>query len=509
MTPQRTAFVALFALLFITAPALAQNTTPDTSDAFWNRFEDEVNRFVKSMTTDFLAQHEQVDSTDHDSAATPMHTGPSSPADSARVDETGTNPPHTDMSFGSENFTSARGSRNERRDDATTFFRRPVVTPLPWMSESINPHDVIFRYNRVEGIFLGLGSGKLYFWDGENVFAPYGSIGYGFSAHRWRGNLGFARQIAIGGTANDQLMEVGIEGYSLADSKDRWRIGTGENTAAAFLIHEDFRYYFGREGFSLHSSYFHRTRESFAEGSITFLADRYQSLAARTDWALFGGDKVFRSNPRIDDGIMRSIIVLGGFSSAAGTRRGPDGWNMNASAEFADNHAFGGEFNFNQYVVDIRRYQPMGEFDNINVRLRAGTSHGILPRQKTFELGGLGSIPAFPFKSAPGDTLGGNRMILFNAEYSVNGDFLGDLSFWPSFIMRHVNFLFLADAGVVRSAGDDARLTDGFGGMHWSEFATDLGLGLANRSGSFRIAVVWRTDRSEPARFVLRLERPF
>ena len=43
-------------------------------------------------------------------------------------------------------------------------------------------------------------------------------------------------------------------------------------------------------------------------------------------------------------------------------------------------------------------------------------------------------------------------MLLMNAEYILNGDFLGDLDFWPSFIMRHINLILVADAGLVRTS---------------------------------------------------------
>ena len=556
MPARHYAFVAVIALCIIPSLSRAQTRNDATADDFWERFEKRLNGFVTSVTTDLLSEQEAVDSTSHDSLRrttggipTITYEGNTSvPAgDTVRADIRVRNGDLTvygriegdvlaergsvivrdrgtitgsvtilDGDISRDDGTTVPGpietirpfSRSERNDYAP-FLRRAVIRPLPWMNETVAVRDAIVKYNRVEGLFIGLASPKRYYWRGDEAFAPYGFVGYGFAEHRWRGTLGIPRQVAIGSPGKNQLLEFGAEAYSLTDSKDQWRIGAGENTAAAFFIHEDFRDYFGREGFSLHSAYYRSGKNLFVEGSLRFLADRYESLSGRTDWSLFGGGKTFRPNPRIDDGIMRSVVVLAGFSTATGSFHGPDGWNVHASAEFADRHTFGGEFTFNQYLADIRRYLPIGEYDNFNVRLRVGTAHGFLPGQKSYDLGGLGSIPAYPFKSAPGDTLGGNRMILLNAEYSVNGDFLGDLDFWPSFIMRHVNFLFLADAGLVRSVSHDASFAGGFGGIHWEEFGTDFGVGLANRSGSFRIGVVWRTDRSEPARFLLRLERPF
>ncbi len=99
-----------------------------------------------------------------------------------------------------------------------------------------------------------------------------------------------------------------------------------------------------------------------------------------------------------------------------------------------------------------------------------------------------GRLPAFGFNEFPGDTLGANRMLLMNAEYILNGDFLGDLDFWPSFIMRHVNLILVADAGLVRTASAETSPFSGFGGIKWNEFRSDLGFGISNRSGSCRWA---------------------
>lgn len=382
-------------------------------------------------------------------------------------------------------------------------------TRVPWQSEQTIPDNLIFRYNRVEGIFLGIGSEKRLHWDGRRNFSAYGSVGYGFSAHHWRGNLGVTRQFALSPQHRNQILEVGLEGYSLTDSKDQWRISRGENTAAAFFIHEDFRDYFAREGGSAFLGYSLKTDPLFAEGRIAFVADRYKSLEGKTDWALFGGSKTFRGNPPVDEGKMRSIQITAGITNATRLRYGPEGWTAYMTAEIADRDGIGGDFTFHQYLADIRRYQPLGMFDNLNIRLRIGSVTGAAPRQKLFELGGLGSIPAFRFKELPSDSLGGNRMILFNAEYVVNGNFLGDLDFWPSWLLRHIDLIFMADAGLVRSVAADEPAFQGFGGIRWKEFRSDLGVALANRSGSFRIGMIWRTDRAETAHFVLRFSRPF
>ncbi len=374
---------------------------------------------------------------------------------------------------------------------------------VPWMSDNANFDNFRFRYNRVEGLFLGLGTEKKFYWDGAKSFTSFGSVGWGIRSHTWRGNLGIARQFPLRTSEGEEMFEIGVEGYSLTDSKDQWLIDVNENTAAALLLHEDFRDYFERNGYSAHIAYYSQNDYFRTELKAAYLHDQYASLKNNTEWAFFGGEKLFRPNPLIDDGKMRSVLASAGISTESKTARGPEGWSIYGSFEYSPK-TMKGDFNYDQYIVDIRRYQPVSSFDNLNIRLRAGTADGNLPLQKAFDLGGLGTLNGFPFK---GET--GNRLVLFNAEYIVSGNILDDLDFWPSWLFDHMNILFFTDAGIVRTADASSRPTEGFDKITWGEFRHDFGAGFSNRSGSVRVGLSWRTDVKAPARFVLRFTRPF
>jgi hypothetical protein len=374
---------------------------------------------------------------------------------------------------------------------------------VPWISENANLDNFIFRYNRVEGLFFGLGTEKKYNWSGTRNLNAYGSVGWGIRSHTWRGNLGIARQFPLRISEGDEMFEIGVEGYSLTDTKDQWLINVHENTAAALLIHEDFRDYFERNGLSAHVAIYAQSDYLKTELKVAYLYDKYASLHNNTEWALFGGDKLFRPNPPINDGNMRSVLASAGISTESKTARGPEGWSIYGTFEYGPK-TLGGKFNFDQYILDIRRFQPISSYDNLNLRVRAGTSDGTLPVQRAYDLGGLGTLNAFPFKSETG-----NRMILVNAEYIMNGSLLDDLDFWPSWIFDHVNLLFFTDAGMIRTSVAGSGPTEGFEKITWGEFRHDFGAGFSNRSGSFRVGIAWRTDVKAPARFIFRFMRPF
>ena len=386
------------------------------------------------------------------------------------------------------------------REPRERFRMKSPTLEADWVNELSTVENFMFRYNRVEGLFLGFGSEKRYYWDGYRDFSSWGSIGYGFKSKGWRYNLGIARQFPVG---EGHLLELAVEGHRLTDTRDHWLIGLGENNAAAFLIHEDYRDYFYRAGWGVSTSYTVQRDGITSQFKVEYLADKYLSMENKTEWSLFGGDKVFRLNPGIDPGKMRSILVSAGFGTVDQRMYGQEGWSIFGSAEFAE-ESFGGDFGFRQYLADIRRYQPLSRYDNINLRLRVGTSEGFVPFQRLYELGGLSTIQVMPFKA-----MAGNRMVLANAEYIVNGDLLHDIDFWPSWLMRGVNFIFMGDAGWTRTMSQTATFDEGFGELQFKQFRSDLGVGVGNRSGTFRIAYLWATDGTSASRWIFRFARPF
>lgn len=404
-----------------------------------------------------------------------------------------------------EGYMDRTGSTASYREPLESFSIRTTRLRAPWAPEETTLDYLVLRYNRVENIFLGLGSDKRYYWDGSRELSIYGSIGYGFKSYQWRGNIGLTRQFAFPDheSGSSHLLEFGAEAHSYTDSKDQWLIGVTENSLAAFFIHEDFRDYFERQGITALAAWYYQESDLTTQLKLQMNFDDETSLAKRTDWALFGGKKRFRENPPATEGRMRSVVVSAGFNTATKTRRGMLGWTVYGSAEFSGS-GLGSDFSFSQLTIDLRRYQPLGRFDGVNLRVRGATSGGSLPRQRTNDIGGLGTLPAYSFKDESG-----NRFLLCNLEYIANGDILGDLDFWPSWLMRHINLLFFGDAGWVATAPIDASWTQGFDGLKLSSFRSDLGFGFASRNGAFRLAWAWRTDSSEPARFFFRITRPF
>lgn len=135
----------------------------------------------------------------------------------------------------------------------------------------------------------------------------------------------------------------------------------------------------------------------------------------------------------------------------------------------------------------------LSSYDNLGFRFRFASSDKILPKQKSFEIGGFGTLYAFPYKSFEG-----NKMILTNIEYILRN---------PVDIFDFVNFFIFFDAGYVNTT--EGKLTSGFKIKNKNEIKSDFGFGLGTESMKTRIYFAWRTDKKMPPIIVLRLSNPF
>jgi Surface antigen. len=199
------------------------------------------------------------------------------------------------------------------------------------------------------------------------------------------------------------------------------------------------------------------------------------------------------------EGTMHSVLGTAGLSTLERRGRGTVGWNVFASLERGGD-AFGGDFNFTQAVLDVRRFQPLSEYDKINFRVRVGSLQGDYIPQKSFEIGGANTLPAYGFKE-----FAGNRMLLGNFEYVLGGRLMDDEFFWPN----SLNFIVLADAGATSLVSTKKIITEGFSSINLNTIKSDIGFAVGWHDESWRLGFAWRTDVKSPVSVFLRFNKPF
>ncbi|MFN3134697.1 MAG: hypothetical protein ACK44H_03895, partial [Candidatus Kryptonium sp.] len=150
-------------------------------------------------------------------------------------------------------------------------------------------------------------------------------------------------------------------------------------------------------------------------------------------------------------------------------------------------------FNYEIFTAELRARVNLSKYDNLGLRFKIAGSDKILPKQKSFEIGGFGTLYAFPYKSFEG-----NKMMLANFEYILKN---------PVEIFDFVNFFIFFDAGYINAI--EGKITAGFKIKSISEIKSDFGFGFGTESMKTRIYFAWRTDQKMPPVIVIRLSNPF
>ena len=369
--------------------------------------------------------------------------------------------------------------------------RRDRYGTIPISEKSEN---ILFKYNRVEGLFLGMQFPKN-FIPRVGHLSAHGFLGYGFKSKDVRFQIGLDRWFF---SPVDYRFELGAELHSLTESKDLWRMPYFENTLAALLFREDFHDYFQREGYSFHVS---QNLTPYVKSELAYRQDDYASLSNHASWSLFGDKKRFRQNPPIAEGNMRSIYGEVLFDNRNDLDFTTTGWYALASGEVASSK-LGGDFSFNRCSLDVRYFQPVSTGENLNVRLMLGTSEGELPVQKNFEIGGISTLRGYRFKEFTGDSF-----FLVNLEYRIHSRILG--AEFP-LLGDDFSLILFTDFGDAWNGVAGDNMWDRLQMFRVDRLKNDVGIAIADPEGEYRLNIAKRTDTSEN-NFVVtfRISQPF
>lgn len=373
-----------------------------------------------------------------------------------------------------------------------------------WISNDyVDGKNFQVRYNRVEGLYLGGGRLKDFYWDGDKSFSLYGFLGYAFSSKDLQFQVGYDRWFG-----NEFRFEVGAEGHSRIQTYNDWTLSRNENSAAAFLIHEDYYDFFLEKGGSFHIATY-LTPKFKAQAEIK--ADKQFSKSIQADWALFGGKKRFVENPVIDEGDIKAFVFSTAYDNVSDYDENPSGIYAAASAEITGG-PLKGDYEYNLYNAEFRGFAHFTDYDDFRIRFKVSSAENNAPFQKLLNLGGVGTLNGYRVdRDTTAIYLGrrlntGNRLMLVNAEYILTGRELKDEL--PS-IFDDFCLLFFDDIGYIGNTAVNAKPWEGFN-MSETSVKNSVGFGFTDEEGMKRLTFAWRTDKgNEPVQVMFRWTRPF
>jgi hypothetical protein len=230
---------------------------------------------------------------------------------------------------------------------------------------------------------------------------------------------------------------VGGELHDLTATDDRWQVSSTEASLAAIGPRKSFRDYYRRRGLQLNAAY--RVHPQ-AELLFAWRGERQENLLVESDFSLWNGDEPFRPNLAVHDGRLNAVLIGASVSAESFDRESLDAsyrrhqlenpfgdrlndieghprraamWRLDWTSEITAGGR-NSDFDFRRHIVSGRGRFVVSRHQEFAARLIGGWSGGLLPPQRRFAAGGIGSVHGYAFKEAVGDTLA-----LVNVEYAL------------------------------------------------------------------------------------------
>lgn len=382
-----------------------------------------------------------------------------------------------------------------------------VLEAGPYRSNALYstyPNLPMIHYNRVDALFLSIRRERMQWYNDDNFLGipsinPHGMIGYSFGQEEWQYVLGLEKYIGHNGR-----IIIGGEYHSATATNDYWRVGLTETSLTSFVGGYDFLDYYKQEGLG---AYILLRTKRLLEAGAAFSDATFSSQSRESNWPLFGAGDRYRPNPPVEfqNGTALEELKLSTltFSASFNPKRllltRYYTLSLGGEIELGSSGISDSDYDFTRFTAEMINYLNFEEGGILKHRLRVGSISGDAPLFKEFQLGGVGSLRALPYKSLPFESplMGGNQMILSNTEIQFGSPswHAGD---WIDFDDFYIS-LFL-DSGW---ATYDSMLEDsstplkGFSDFNFSNLKHNAGVGAG--SSSIRAELAWDLNNTSRA----------
>ncbi len=268
-------------------------------------------------------------------------------------------------------------------------------------------------YNRVEGVPIGfgprleLGRSNPTVLDGQLIYRTQSGIGFRPSEMgylvRLEQYVGGHRSARVGFAARSEIEPIETSGVSDA-----------ETSLSTFVLHQDYRDYYEREGWSAYLTLTGRARPW--ELTVEYRDENHRRRVPQEPWSLRYNDEPWRPQPVVGQGRLRSVATHVELDTRNDRLEPSAGWLLAFTVE----QGVGGELGllqpdpllppgsplvvqgvdeeFTAFELDARRYVRLDPRQRVALRLySAGSVNGnALPPQRQRTLGGEGLLPGYP-----------------------------------------------------------------------------------------------------------------
>lgn len=247
----------------------------------------------------------------------------------------------------------------------------------------------LFRYNRVEGAFLGLGGRVVPNTPGGGRWEAYGTAGWAFSEQTARGELGFRWGEAVAPSAT-RAIDYGAfaTAYRRLNPIQPFRATYAWEwiyTLPAAFWGSDERDYYDASGVEA----FGTARSGRWSGRLGGRVEQHDSVSVNTDRFLFGTADEFPPLASVEPGLHAALEVGGGYTL------GPGAFGVGNSLVAQGDVEIGmGELRFNRLTGLLSTRYGLGPV-TLAGRVDAGHAWGGVPPQRLYRFGGIEGLRGY------------------------------------------------------------------------------------------------------------------
>ena len=352
----------------------------------------------------------------------------------------------------------------------------------------------IYRYNRVEGNYLGIGITNKK--SGQNTIINL-KLGYGFSDKKWKYSTEI-KQLLF----NKKLTAAFSICKKIKHNTNDHLYHTSLNTLYALLEKVDYYDYFRAQGYKIILSL--KAKQS-TEFNLSYLNEKNTGVDIASHYSVFNGSKKFRSNPLIDNGMLRSVSVSLNFHNSfyydLGIIKSIDPssnfWNIKLDFEYSDKSLLNSAFQFKRISTIVKRHQLIRGSLYSDFYLKWGANTGdCIPEQHLFSLdspmndyANFGSLRTLLVKEIRGEQV----LTLWLENHT--GNYLFNLLSIPKLKYSNFDLIIFSGAGWADLPPDKYNILNSKDYSN-KDILYEFGFGLGHPF--FRIDFAWRlTDKSD------------
>ena len=301
-----------------------------------------------------------------------------------------------------------------RPPDLSTRARRGLATSIRLLTD-----PVFFHFNRVEGAYIGFGTG----WDTHPDLGGAARVGYATGSDE--------AEYALSGKvrlSDDERTWFGLAFHDQVVTRPTFVSGSYNPTVRALLFRVDPLDYYRERGTTLSLT---TKVADFTDLELRYDDEAQSTLPVVTDYSVFPSRRPQRSNIPISDGQLRTLGGTITFDSRPlrrlGTRieRLPAAtWTrVSVSAELAAPLIIPDDFSYQRYSVQVQRRQRTLGLGVTTITAAAGIGSGTMPPQRYFTVDF--GMKALTYQSGGFNTLGdtnyaGNRAAMITVQHDFD-----------------------------------------------------------------------------------------